>query len=86
MEAIAVKDWDIDLAAMTCRNIRNNIIVSFERAGNIFLGKIKDIPNNLIEKWATEPDGKKKANNMVMEAEDIFIKVYLEYYIMKMNE
>jgi hypothetical protein len=42
MITIAKEKWIADLGNMTCRNIENNIAVTFERSGKALQGKIKD--------------------------------------------
>lgn len=49
--------WIIDLEAMTCRNTNTKIIVVFEKRGNEFLGKIKDIPDEFFIQWANIKNG-----------------------------
>ena len=78
MITIASGEWIADLGSMTCRNITNNIVVSFEKEGKALRGKIKDIPMELFAKWAEEPQGEKKVQNTVMEAEEVFLRAYFE--------
>ena len=78
MVTIASGDWIADLGSMSCRNCINKIVVTFEKNGNVLTGKIKDIPIELMEKWAAEPQGEKHIRNTVMEAEEVFLKAYFE--------
>ena len=78
MITIADGEWIADLGAMLCRNINNNIVISFEKAGIGVTGKIKDIPMDLFAKWAVEPHGERKIQQVVMEAEDFFWRAYFE--------
>ena len=75
---IAQGEWITDLAAMTCWNIDSNILVGFERTGNVLLGKIKNLPVELLEQWADEPHGERNMEKAVMEAEDVFLRAYFE--------
>jgi len=75
---VTISDWTADLEAMTCRNNINNIVVSFEKKGKTLIGKIKDMPIELVEKWAALPHGEENIKNAVMEAEDAFLRAYFE--------
>jgi hypothetical protein len=78
MITITDGNWIADLATMTCWNYANNIVVSFEKNENILQGKIKDIPIDLFDIWAVEPDGAKCLKNAVMEAEEVFLRAFFE--------
>jgi hypothetical protein len=78
MITIAGGNWIADLATMTCRNYANNIVVIFGKNGKTLQGKIKDIPMELFEKWAVEPNGERNIQNAVMEAEEVFLRAYFE--------
>jgi hypothetical protein len=77
------KEWVADLGSMTCRNKANNITVELEKCDFLFIGKIKDIPKELEEKWAAEGDGEKLREKAVMEAETAFFWAYTEKAIEK---
>ena len=83
MITIASGEWIADLGSMTCRNITNNIVVSFEKEGKVLTGKIKDIPMELFAKWAAEHGGEKKVQKAVMDAEEVFLRAYFESDIEK---
>ena len=83
MVTTASSDWIADLGAMTCRNCVNNIIVAFDRNWRTLTGKIKDMPIELMEKWAAVPDGEKYIQNAVMEAEEVFLRASFENDVMK---
>ena len=83
MITISDGEWIADLRAMTCRNYINNIVVVFEKKGKMPIGKIKDIPIELMEKWAALPHGENNIKNAVMEAEEVFLRAYLENLIEK---
>ena len=59
MVTIMQGEWIADLVAMTCRNINNRITVGFERRGKTYIGKIKDMPVELMRQWAKLPNGHK---------------------------
>jgi hypothetical protein len=70
--------WVADLGAMICLNIENRIVVSFKQNGNILEGKLQDMPVNLLEKWAALPQGEKYIRQAVEEAEEVFLRAWLE--------
>ena len=78
MVHIASGKWVVDLGAMTCRNYNNNTVVGFERQGDVLIGKIKDMPLELMTQWAGEPHGERKVQQAVMDAEDVFLRSYFE--------
>ncbi len=78
MITIANGEWIADLRAMTCQNILNNVIVSFEVKEKLPQGKIKDIPMDLLSKLAIQSDGEKAIEKMVADAEEVFLKAYFE--------
>ena len=65
-------DWIADLAAMACRNINTKMVVVCEKEGLGFRGKIEDMPIELMQKWATTPDGEMFMQEAVLEAEEVF--------------
>ena len=78
MITIADGEWIADLGTMTCRNINNNIVIVFEKSGIGVNGKIKDVPMDLFTKWAADPHGERKIQQVVMEAEEVFLRAYFE--------
>jgi len=78
MDMITDDEWVVDLVTMTCMNKTNNIVVVFEKYRKILIGKIKCIPLELANKWAKEKQGDININNMIKEAEESFMKAYLE--------
>jgi len=70
--------WVADLETMTCRNTNTNIVVIFEKERNVFLPKIKDIPADISEKWAKMEDVEKEKERIIEEAEDVFMKAFIE--------
>jgi hypothetical protein len=71
-------EWVADTVNMTCRNTTNNIVVVFEKFESSLVGKIKNIPLDLVKKWTAEKLGDRNIRNMVTEAEKIFLKAYFE--------
>ncbi|MDR0473397.1 MAG: hypothetical protein LBH43_06985 [Treponema sp.] len=71
-------EWITDTVNMTCRNTTNNIVVVFEKFESNLVGKIKNIPLELVKKWTAEKRGDRNIRNTVMEAEEIFLKAYSE--------
>ncbi len=78
MITIANGEWIADLQTMTCRNILNNVIVSFEVKEQYPQGKIKHIPMDLLSKLAIQANGDKEIEKMVTDAEEVFLRVYFE--------
>ena len=83
MVTIAQGEWIADLGAMYCRNINTGIIVSFEKSGNTLIGKVKDMPIELLRHWAMLVNGHKLMQKAVMEAEEVFLRAYVESDIEK---
>ncbi len=78
MITIANGEWIADLHTMTCRNILNKVIVTFEVKEQFPQGKISYIPMDLLSKLAIQPNGDKALEKMAMEAEEVFLRVYFE--------
>ena len=78
MTTMAHDEWIADLGAMTCWNINNKIVVVFESWGSTLSGKLKYIPMALFACWAAEPHGERKIKKAIMEAEEVFLRVYFE--------
>jgi hypothetical protein len=76
MTGISDGKWIIDFDAMTCRRVGYGVVVSIEKTGDSFRGKIQDMPVELMEKWACDPDGEWKLKEMVVEAEAVFTSAY----------
>jgi len=78
MQADSNMDWIINLEEMTCHNINTGIDIIFEKKGNEFLGKIKDLPDNIFEQWANIENRVGLLKNIVTEAENVFLRIYIE--------
>jgi hypothetical protein len=78
MISITTGKWIADLEAMTCRNIENRIVVTFTRKGKTFEGKLQDMPAELLERWAVLPGGEKYIRQAVEEAEEVFLRAWIE--------
>jgi len=71
-------EWIVDLGAMTCSNVNNNITVAFEKCGRAFIGKIKDLPVQSFNDWVMAKNGNIYLQKVVLEAEDVFMRAYIE--------
>ena len=76
MQTTSNGEWLIDLAAMTCLNTNNNIVIGFEEKGRTFVGKVKEMPNELMTEWAGKPEEQEFIQEMVTEGEEIFQTAY----------
>ena len=76
-------NWLVDLGNMTCCNTENQMIIAFEKKGAALKGKIKDMPLELSEKWAKDPDGEKHIRKAFFEADEAFFRVYFNREIEK---
>ena len=68
--------WHVDLKNLTCRNIENHMVITFEKKGAALASKVMDLPLDLVQKWAIDPDGKKHLKKAVIEADEVFFKEY----------
>ena len=78
MQTASNMDWVINLEEMTCHNINTGIDVIFEKKGDAFIGKIKDLPDNIYEQWANTENGVGLFKFIVTEAENVFLRIYIE--------
>jgi len=78
MEKTTGDEWVVDMATMTCWNKANNIVVVFEKFGKILIAKIQNIPLDVVNKWAKENQVEININNTIKQAEDSFMRAYLE--------
>jgi hypothetical protein len=76
MVTAANTEWVADVVTMTCKNTTNNIVVSFEKSGSNLKGKITNLPLELIKSWAIEKRGEMNIRNAILEAEEVFLRVY----------
>ena len=81
MQTISNMDWIINLKDMTCRNIDTDIVIIYERDGDDILGRIKELPNKIYEQWAYREDGAILFKQILKEAREIFLKVYIENWM-----
>jgi hypothetical protein len=77
MEKETSEDWVVDITDMTCWNKSKNIVVAFENHKNIFIGKIKSIPLELVNKWTKDKQGDKNIKNVIKEAEESLMRSFL---------
>jgi hypothetical protein len=77
----STENWLVDLGNLTCYNTEYKIIIAFEKRGTALVGKIRDIPIDLAEKWAKEPDGQRLVRKAFIEADEIFFHAYFNQEI-----
>lgn len=68
-------EWTVDVEAMTCRNIKKDILVVFKWDGEILTGKIMEMPI-LLMKWTKLPNVHMFVERIIMEAQEVFMQVY----------
>ena len=78
MDTFTSGAWIADLDAMLCCNVNNRVVVEFEKKGEAVVGQVKDMPFELLAKWAEKPDGRRRMQEMVIEAEGVFLNAYFE--------
>jgi precorrin-6B methylase 2 len=78
MITITDGEWIADLGAMTCKNINTQMIVEFEKSGKTYIGKIRDIPIEIMSKWAELKHGEKLVINAIREAEEVYLRALAE--------
>jgi hypothetical protein len=78
MVTIANGEWIADLGNKTCWNIRTKMVVEFQKSGKAYVGKIENMPIELMSKWAAEPHGERRIQKAVEEAEDVFLRALFE--------
>ncbi|MDR0313852.1 MAG: hypothetical protein LBI14_09670 [Treponema sp.] len=71
-------EWIPDLETMTCRNYTWRITVSFEKQGEALIGKISNMPDNLIRRCLYTENGFMILKKVVKEAEDVFFMAYYD--------
>ena len=70
--------WIVDLKRLECRNMNNQMTVIFEKKGPALMGRIKYLPDHLLEKGKVHPDNLAHVKNEFIEADKIFFKVYFD--------
>jgi hypothetical protein len=85
MISITDGKWIADLGAMTCRNIEKRMAVCFQRKGKGFEATLQDMPLELLERWAALPDGERHIRQAVEEAEEVFLRAWIEGQIERDN-
>jgi len=78
MLRIVGDEWLIDTETLLCKNNYTEIVVKFEKIGEAYIGKIKDMPMELTIKLSKMKDGDKLLQKAVMDAEEIFNKEMFE--------
>ena len=80
MTVNTTEKWHVDLKNLTCRNTENQLVIAFEKRGTALAGKIKNIPLELVEKWA-HPNSNSLLRKAVIEADEVFYKAYFNKQI-----
>jgi hypothetical protein len=75
-------EWTVDVEAMTCRNFKKDILIIFEWEGKTLTGKILDMPI-LLMKWKKLPVVNMSIERLIIEAQEVFLKVYTDKKIEK---
>jgi hypothetical protein len=78
MVTIADGEWIADIKAKTCTHFIKKIVVTFEKSGNAYLGKINDMPIELMSEWAEKPSGERYLIQAVEDAEKVYIRAMAE--------
>jgi len=78
MLSIVSDEWLVDTEAMLCCNNLTKIVVGFEKNGETYVGKIKDMPMGLTVRLAKMKDGDLLLKKTVLDAEEIFNKEMFE--------
>jgi hypothetical protein len=83
MKPIRCGEWMVDLENCTCRNIENEMVISFEKRGTTLLGKFKKIPIKLVQEWMQYSNWEKYVKKAIIDADEVFFKVYFASEIQK---
>ena len=90
MENNTDSEWVADLEQMTCENGIYKIVVKFEKEGEKIIGKIKEMPLDLVNELAKEMAEKsnryKPVKKVVLKSEDVFLQAYHEGMIETENK
>jgi hypothetical protein len=73
--------WLVDLDNLTCRNTENQLVIEFEKRGQMLMGTIKDIPIRLVQQWTQDPNCEADIRKALVEADEVFFKVYFSQEI-----
>jgi predicted alpha/beta hydrolase len=63
---------------MTCWNINTKIVVEMQKSGKTYIGKVKDMPVQLMEEWAKFKYGERRIKKAIEEAEEVFLTALFE--------
>ena len=83
MKPIRCGKWMVDLEDCTCRNTENEVVIFFEKRGTSLLGKFKKIPLKLAQEWAKDQNWEKHVKKAIIDADEVFFKVYFASEIQK---
>ena len=73
----------MDLKNLICRNTENQMIVIFEKRGTALEAKIKNMPEELAEEWAWNPNSARQMKKALIEADEVFFRAYFNREIQK---
>jgi hypothetical protein len=68
--------WIVDLEDLTFMNTNTKIVVEMEKNEKAYIGKIKTLPIEIMEKLSRIKDGELIIQKAVIDAEEIFMKTY----------
>jgi hypothetical protein len=74
MVAIKNLGWVANLGEMTCRNTNSKVVVEFQKFGKTYIGKIRDVPIEIMKTWKRLWYGDYLIKSVIMEAEREFSK------------
>ncbi|GHV47008.1 hypothetical protein AGMMS49546_36080 [Spirochaetia bacterium] len=75
--------WIANIAAMTCRNIINKIVVTFTKEEESLIPKIADMPISFLSELAQKENGAQYMYILLAEAEAVFLRTYIECNLAK---
>ena len=78
MSTKTIGNWLVDLRNLECRNIETQMVIAFEKRGLALKGRIRDMPDKLLEQWRADPNGERYIRKAVIEADDIFFRAYFD--------
>jgi len=78
MLRIVDDEWLVDTESMLCINSLTKIVVGFEKSGEIYIRKIKDMPFKTTIRLAKMKGGDLLLKKAVLDAEEVFLKEMFE--------
>jgi len=71
-------EWLADTEAMLCSNSLTKIVVGFVRDGEVYIGKIKDMPLDFMVRLSKMKNGDLLLKKTVLDAEEILVRKCLK--------